>query len=115
MVDDSLTTRTLVRSILESAGYDVRSAADGEEAWRLLQETGADAVVADVEMPNMDGIALTEAIRGSKRFRSLPVVLVTARESDHDRARGLEAGADAYLIKSGFDQRDLLAVIGQLL
>jgi two-component system chemotaxis sensor kinase CheA len=115
VVDDSVTTRSLERSILEAAGYEVTVAIDGAEAWRTLQEQGSDLVVADIEMPRMDGFALAEAIRGSTRFRDLPVVLVTARESDQDRARGLEVGADAYLPKSTFDQTVLLQTIAQLL
>ncbi|MEW6368586.1 MAG: response regulator [Acidobacteriota bacterium] len=115
VVEDSVTTRSLEKSILEASGYDVLVAADGAEAWQILQEKGADLVVADIEMPRMDGFALTEAIRGSKRFRDLPVVLVTALESDKDKARGIEVGADAYLLKSAFDQRDLLRTIAQLL
>lgn len=115
VADDSVTTRSLEKSILEGAGYEVLTAADGAEAWQLLQEKGADLVVADVEMPRMDGFALTEAIRGSKRFRDLPVVLVTALETERDKARGLEVGADAYLPKSVFDQRLLLEVVGRLL
>jgi two-component system chemotaxis sensor kinase CheA len=115
VVDDSVTTRSLERSLLEAAGYDVTTAADGREAWRLLQAGGADLVVADVEMPRMDGFALCEAIRGSARFRDLPVVLVTALESAADRRRGLDAGADAYLAKSGFDQRHLLDAVADLL
>jgi two-component system chemotaxis sensor kinase CheA len=115
LADDSVTTRTLERSILEAAGYTVLVAVDGADAWRILQEKGADLVVSDVEMPHMDGFALTEAIRGSPRFRALPVVLVTALESDADKARGLTAGANAYLIKSSFDQTSLLETIAQLL
>ncbi|MGH7821770.1 MAG: response regulator, partial [Candidatus Binatia bacterium] len=115
LVDDSVTTRSLEKSILEAAGYEVVVAADGAEAWRLIQEKGVDLVVADVEMPRMDGFALTEAIRASKRVGDLPVVLVTALESDKDKARGLEVGADAYLLKSAFDQRQLLETIAQLL
>jgi two-component system chemotaxis sensor kinase CheA len=115
LAEDSVTTRSLEKSILEAAGYEVAAAVDGGEAWRLLREKGADLVVADVEMPRMDGFALCEAIRESKRFRELPVILVTARESDRDKARGLEVGANAYLPKSTFDQRQLLEVIAQLL
>ena len=115
LAEDSLTTRSLEKSILESAGYDVVAAADGSDAWRILQERGADLVVADVEMPGMDGFALCEAIRRSLRFRELPIVLVTALESATDKARGLEIGADAYLPKSAFDQRQLLDTIAQLL
>ena len=115
LADDSVTTRALEKSILEGAGYEVLAAIDGSEAWRLLQDHGADLVVTDVEMPRMDGFALTEAIRRSPRFRELPVVLVTALDREGDRARGLDAGANAYLVKSGFDQRNLLATIAQLI
>jgi two-component system chemotaxis sensor kinase CheA len=115
VVDDSVTTRTLERSILEAAGYDVATAADGAEAWALLEQSGADLVVSDVEMPRMDGFALTARIRASARFRTLPVVLLTALESERDRIRGVEAGASAYLGKSAFDQSQLLEVIGQLI
>jgi two-component system chemotaxis sensor kinase CheA len=115
VVDDSITTRTLEQSVLEAAGYDVLTAVDGADGWKLLQERGADLVVTDVEMPRMDGFALCEAIRSSKRFKELPVVLVTALETPEHRARGLEAGADAYLGKSSFDQQHLLDTIIQLL
>jgi two-component system chemotaxis sensor kinase CheA len=115
VADDSLTTRTLEKSIIEAAGYDVTVAADGDAAWQILQEHGADLLISDVEMPRMDGFALVEAIRGSERFRRLPIVLVTARGSEHDKERGLKAGADAYLVKSSFDQKNLLETIGQLL
>ncbi len=115
VADDSITTRMLEKSILESAGYAVLVAADGLEAWRLLQEHGADLVVSDVQMPDMDGFALTKTIRGSQRFRTLPVILVTGRESEADKIRGLEAGADAYLLKSAFDQTILLETIRQIL
>jgi two-component system chemotaxis sensor kinase CheA len=114
VVDDSITTRALEQSILEAAGYEVLTAVDGAEAWKTLQEHGCDAVVADIEMPRMDGFALCEAIRASKRFKELPVVLVTALETPEHRARGLEVGADAYLGKSSFDQQSLLDTIRQL-
>jgi len=115
VVDDSITTRTLEQSILEAAGYDVLSAVDGSEGWRLLQEQGCDLLVADIEMPRMDGFQLCEAIRGSKRFGKLPVILVTAMETPAHRSRGLEVGADAYIGKSSFDQQHLLDTIQQLL
>ncbi|BDG06087.1 hybrid sensor histidine kinase/response regulator [Anaeromyxobacter oryzae] len=115
LVDDSPTTRTLERSILEGAGYLVATAADGDEAWAILEREGADALVADVEMPRLDGFALTEAVRASPRLAGLPVVLVTARETEADRARGLASGASAYLVKSTFDQRSLLETLEQLL
>jgi two-component system chemotaxis sensor kinase CheA len=115
VVEDSVTTRTLERSILEAAGYEVAVAVDGAEGWRLLQESPPDLVIADVEMPRLDGIGLTEAIRASRRFHDLPVILVTALASETDQARGLAAGANAYLVKSAFDQRNLLETVSQLL
>ena len=71
--------------------------------------------MSDVEMPNMNGFALTDAIRSSKRFRELPVILLTSLDSEQDRARGMASGADAYLVKSSFDQGNLLYTIRQLL
>jgi two-component system chemotaxis sensor kinase CheA len=115
VAEDSLTTRALVKSILEAHGYQVDTAADGQDAWGRLQERRYDLVVSDVDMPRMDGFALVEAIRGSGRLARLPVVLVTARENDQDKARGALVGADAYLVKSAFDQTTLLETIGQLL
>jgi len=115
VADDSVTTRTLEKAILEEAGYEVRLAADGHQAWRILQEEAIDLVVADVEMPGMDGVTLTDTVRHSATLRGIPIVLVTSLSSDKDRARGLEAGASAYLVKSGFDRSSLLEAIGQLL
>jgi two-component system chemotaxis sensor kinase CheA len=115
LADDSVTTRTLEKSILDAAGYEVITAADGEQAFKLLQEQGADIVLSDVEMPNMNGFMLTEAIRSSKRFRELPVVLLTGLSSEEDRARGLACGASAYLVKTAFDQENLLRTLRQLL
>jgi two-component system chemotaxis sensor kinase CheA len=115
LADDSPTTRALEQSLLEAAGYEVLACVDGAEAWERLQRTGADALVSDVEMPRMDGFALTEAVRASPRFSRLPVVLVTARERPEDKARGLEVGASAYLVKSAFDQTNLLETLRHLL
>jgi two-component system chemotaxis sensor kinase CheA len=115
LADDAATTRALARSILESAGYEVVAAADGEQAWGALQAQGADAVVSDVEMPGLGGFELTRAIRASPRWAKLPVVLLTALASEADRRRGLEAGADHYLVKSAFDQRELLDALADLL
>ena len=115
VADDSVTTRTLEKTILEEAGYEVSLAADGHQAWRILQKETIDLVVADVEMPGMDGFTLTETLRHSAALRRIPVVLVTSLSSDKDRARGMEAGADAYIVKSGFDRDALLEAVGQLL
>ncbi|QDU39524.1 Gliding motility regulatory protein [Maioricimonas rarisocia] len=116
VVDDSMTTRALMKSILESAGYNVVGAVDGEEAWERLQnENDVSAVVTDVDMPRMDGFALTQAIRNSQQWKKLPVVLVTARDREEDRALGVRSGADAYLVKSTFDQNQVLETLEQLL
>jgi two-component system chemotaxis sensor kinase CheA len=115
VVDDSMTTRTLEKSILEAAGYEVLTAADGEAGWRTLREQDVDLVISDIEMPRMDGFELTEAIRQSARSRDLPVILVSARSSDRDKARGAEVGANAYIVKGAFDQRELLETLAQLL
>lgn len=114
VADDSITTRVLEQSVLEAAGFDVITAVNGEDAWQRLQEQPVDAVVADVEMPRMDGFALCRRIRSSPLSR-LPIVLVTGLASEADRARGMEAGADAYIIKSGFDQENLLSILNQLI
>nr|MDQ2644662.1 response regulator [Myxococcota bacterium] len=115
LADDSLTTRTLERNILESAGYEVMTAPDGRAALEMLEKHGADLVLSDVEMPEMDGLGLVAAIRASARFRALPVILLTALDAPDHRQRGLDAGADAYLVKGAFDQSRLLETIRQLL
>ncbi|ATR21713.1 Chemotaxis protein cheA [Roseomonas mucosa] len=117
VVDDSITTRTLEKSILEAQGYRVLLAVDGVEALNLLRggEAVIDLVLADVEMPRMDGFGLLQAIKNDPRLAGLPVILMTSRADEADIRRGLELGAGAYLTKQKFDQRELLATIGQLL
>ncbi|MEK7215749.1 MAG: response regulator, partial [Chloroflexota bacterium] len=114
VVDDSITTRTMEKNLLETAGYRVRVAVDGLEAWALLKSELFDLVVSDVDMPRLDGFGLTERIRADRQLADLPVVLVTALESREDKERGIEAGANAYVIKSSFDQSSLLAIIRRL-
>jgi two-component system, chemotaxis family, sensor kinase CheA len=115
VVDDTAVVRELERSILEGAGYRVRTAADGRLALVALADTPADLVVTDVEMPNCDGLELTRAIRAEPGLAGLPVVVVTSRSSEADRRLAMEAGADAYLVKGDLDQRTLLEVVGRLL
>ena len=111
VVDDSITARTLLKSILEAAGYLVRTAVDGAEAFATLRETEFDVVVSDVDMPRMNGFDLTARIRADKRLTDLPVILVTALESREDRERGIDVGANAYIVKSSFEQSNLLDVV----
>jgi two-component system, chemotaxis family, sensor kinase CheA len=115
VVDDTAVVRELERSILEEAGYRVRTAANGRLALAALADTPADLVVTDVEMPNCDGLELTRAIRGQPALTGLPVVVVTSRSSDADRRLAMDAGADAYLVKGDLDRRTLLEVVGRLL
>jgi two-component system chemotaxis sensor kinase CheA len=114
VVEDSITSRTLLKGILESAGYRVSTAVDGLDALHRLQREPVDVVVSDVEMPRLDGIELITRIRADRRFAGLPVVLVTGLDSAHDRARGLQAGANAYIVKGSFDQGNLLAALQEL-
>ncbi len=115
VVDDSITTRTLEKNILQAAGYKVITATDGELALKQLKENRVDLVVSDVQMPNLDGIGLTQSLRESKQYSNLPVILVTSLERTEDRERGLMAGANAYIVKRGFDQAELLSTIERLL
>ena len=115
VVDDSITSRTLEQSVLAAAGYDVVTAVDGAEGWRTVEAGGIELVVSDVEMPNLDGIGLCERIRANASTIALPIILVTSLDEPAQRARGLEAGADAYLTKSSFDQDTLLDTVRMLL
>lgn len=114
VVDDSVTSRTLERNILRSAGYEVVVAKDGEEGWQTLQNTSVDLVVSDVEMPRCTGLELSSRIRGSEQHRDLPIILVTSLGSEDDLSAGAQAGADEYIVKGQFDQRQLLEAVARL-
>lgn len=115
VVEDSFSVRELQRSILETAGYPIVTARDGRDALATLDRDSQIAlVVTDIEMPGLDGIELTRAIRARAARSSLPVVIVTSHGSDDDRRRGIEAGADAYMTKDSFDQQTLLATVERL-
>ncbi|MCJ2088902.1 response regulator [Methylobacterium sp. E-005] len=117
VVDDSITTRTLEKGILEAAGYRVVVCVDGQDALDRLRADiePVSLVLADVEMPRLDGFGLLQALRADPRFARLPTILMTSRGDAADVARGLDLGADAYLTKQKFDQRQLLDTIGQFL
>jgi two-component system, chemotaxis family, sensor kinase CheA len=115
VVEDSFTVRELQRSILEAAGYRVATARDGRDALEVLgRDTEVALVLTDLEMPELDGLELTRAIRAAPSRSALPVVIVTSRASDDDRRQGIEAGADAYMAKGGFDQQALLETVHRL-
>jgi len=115
VVEDSFTVRELQRSILEAAGYSVVTARDGRDALAVLdRDAGVSLVITDLEMPELDGIGLTRAIRAGPARSSLPVIIVTSRAAEEDRLSGIEAGADAYMAKGSFDQQALLATVERL-
>jgi two-component system chemotaxis sensor kinase CheA len=115
IADDSFTTRELIRSILQSAGYNVTAAYDGMDALEKLRGQSYDLVISDVEMPRVNGFQLTSRIRQELGLMDLPVVIITSLASDEHRRQGLEAGAQAYIVKSQFNQDNLLEVVQQLL
>lgn len=116
VADDTMTTRTLQKQLLEMAGFRVIAAQNGEEAWQILQ--GGEPIrvlVTDVQMPRLDGFDLTARVRGDGRLKNLPVILVTSLGSEADKARGIEVGADAYIVKKEYEKGKILELIRQLL
>lgn len=114
VVEDSITSRSLLKGILEAAGYQVSTAVDGADGFATAKTSKFDLVVSDVEMPRMDGFDLTAKLRADRQLSDLPVVLVTALSSREHRERGIDVGANAYIVKSNFDQSNLLDVIRRL-
>jgi two-component system chemotaxis sensor kinase CheA len=114
VVDDSLTTRMLEQSILESAGYEVDVAISGEEALGLVRRKRYALTLVDVEMPGMDGFTFIEHLRSEPTLRGIPAILVTSRAAPEDRRRGREVGAQGYIVKSEFEQAELLTIIKTL-
>ena len=114
LVEDSIATRTQEKRILEGAGYDVVTAVDGLDAFHKLKTRDFDAVISDVQMPNLDGLALTVKIREQKEYSELPIILVTSLASDEDRKRGADAGANAYITKGTFNQDVLVETLKRL-
>jgi two-component system chemotaxis sensor kinase CheA len=115
VAEDSITSRTLLKGILEGAGYQVVATVDGMDALTRLKTEPFDLVVSDVDMPRMNGFELTAKIRADRKLGELPVVLVTALGSQQDREYGIEVGANAYIVKSDFDQSNLLEIIRRFL
>lgn len=115
VVDDSLNTREIEKDVLEAHGYLVTLAEDGLDGLRKAQAGEFDAVLTDVEMPNMDGFSLTARLRQEDRYRDTPIIIITSREKQEDKLRGIEAGADAYIVKSDFEQGSLVDTLRNLL
>nr|WP_199313015.1 Hpt domain-containing protein [Microcoleus sp. FACHB-672] len=114
LVEDSIATRTQEKRILESAGYAVVTAVDGLDGYNKLKTRSFDAVVSDIQMPNLDGLGLTVKIRQHKEYKELPIILVTSLATDEDRRIGAQAGANAYITKSTFNQEVLLETLRRL-
>lgn len=115
IAEDSITSRMLLKNILETAGYDIKTAVDGIDAFTALRTGEFDLVVSDIEMPRMDGFELTARIRSDKKLADIPVILVTGLESGEHREKGIDVGANAYIVKSSFDQSNLLEIIRRLI
>ncbi len=115
LVEDSIPVRTQEKRLLEKAGYEVVIAEDGLDGYNKLQTRKFDAIVSDVEMPNLDGLSLTAKIREHSEYKTLPIILVTTLASEADKTRGADVGANAYIIKSNFNQDVLLEVLGRLI
>jgi CheY-like chemotaxis protein len=115
VVEDSVGVRELQRVILEGAGYDVVTAVDGRDGATRLDGDPVDLVLSDVEMPGMDGFTLTRTIRRTHGWQDVPVVIMTSRGDDVDKRAGLDAGASAYLLKSEFDQAELVSTVRRLI
>ena len=114
VVDDSFNTREIEKSILEAHGYRVTLAEDGQDALDKARAGDFDLVITDVEMPRLDGFSLTSRLRELERYRDTPVIIVTSREKEEDKRRGIQVGADAYIVKGAFDQTNLLDTIRNL-
>ena len=114
LAEDSLIVRDLEKNILQMAGYKVETARDGLEALEKLKEQDFDLIITDIEMPRMNGFELVAAVRKDDRHKEIPIIIVTTKEKREDRLRGLEVGADAYMLKSSFDQGEFLAIIEKL-
>ncbi len=115
VVDDSITVRELERQLLENRGYTVDVAIDGMDGWNAVRSAHYDLVVSDVDMPRMDGIQLVRHIKQDARLKATPVVIVSYKDREEDRIRGLDAGADSYLTKSSFHDQTFLTTIASLI
>jgi two-component system sensor histidine kinase and response regulator WspE len=112
VVDDSITVREVERQLLLHKGYEVAVAVDGMDGWNKVRAERYDLMVSDIDMPRMNGLQLVQAVRADDRLRDLPVIIVSYKEREEDRVRGLEVGANAYLTKSSFhDNRFMEAVV----
>lgn len=115
VVDDSLNTREIVKEVLEAYGYRVTTAEDGLDGWQKALGGRYNAILTDIEMPGLDGFSLTTRLRSHAQYETTPIIIITSREREEDKRRGIQAGADAYIVKGDFDQSSLLETLRTLL
>lgn len=115
VVEDSITSRTLLKNVLENNGYNVKTAVDGVEGLKLIKNEKFDLIISDVEMPRMNGFELTSMVRKDEKTSEIPVILVTSLDSKEDMEKGIDVGASAYIVKSNFQQNNLIEVIKKLI
>jgi two-component system sensor histidine kinase and response regulator WspE len=115
VVDDSITVREVERQLLRNHGYDVAVAVDGQQGWNMVRSEHFDLVISDVDMPRMNGLELVEAMRNDPALRTMPVIIVSYKEREQDRLRGLEVGANYYLTKSSFHDNTFLQAVTDLI
>jgi two-component system sensor histidine kinase and response regulator WspE len=115
VVDDSITVREVERKMLSVKGYDVQTAVDGLDGWNIIRSEDFDLLVTDIDMPRMNGIELVTLMRQDERFETLPIIIVSYKDREEDRAKGLEAGADYYLTKGSFQDETLVRAVEELI
>lgn len=115
VVEDSLTIRELIRKVLKAAGYRVETAVDGMDGLNKLSTEPFDLVVTDIDMPRKNGFEMTEEIKADVKLKSVPVIIISYKEDPASRRKGLQIGADAYLVKSKFDNEVLLEHVARLI
>ena len=115
VIDDSISTRGIEKSILEAHGYKVELAYDGVDGWEKAKNFQYDLIITDVEMPRLDGFSLTEKLRKKKEYQQTPIIIVTSRDNEEDKRRGIQVGADAYIVKGSFRQSNLIKTVKSLI
>jgi CheY-like chemotaxis protein len=115
VIDDSVNTREIEKNILESYGYNVHLAMDGQDGYAKAMQTQYDLIVTDIEMPRLDGFSLTEKLRQEHGYKHTPIIIVTSRDKDEDKRRGITVGANAYIVKGSFEQSNLLDTVQSLI
>jgi two-component system sensor histidine kinase and response regulator WspE len=115
VTDDSITVREVQKELLAGKGYEVRTAVDGLDGYHTAHEEDFDLIITDIDMPRMNGFEFVSKIRNDDRLKNIPVVVVSYKDRDEDRIRGLEVGANYYLTKSSFQDDSLLQVVQDLI